>query len=251
MYVYETINLVNNKKYIGVKISNRNYDNYLGSGVLLKRAIKKYGEHNFEKRILKVFSDEQEARDYEREVINEVGAVDSDEYYNLVDGGYGGGVKNHPVSDETKDKIRLSHKLSGHGPSKKMLLRKNKPFLQYDLNGVYIKTFISKKSAKDEVGNIRYVKDGDIIYAKGYLWKFKDGEIENTIINYEDYKREFIKDASMKSGKLTYEEVIEIVKLRESGLTYQKISDVFNISCSCVYEIIIGKTYKWVWDGKI
>lgn len=251
MYVYETINLINNKKYIGVKISNRDYDNYLGSGILLKRAIKKYGKNNFEKRILKEFNNEEEARNYERMLIEAVGAIDSDEYYNLVSGGYGGGVRNHPVTDETKEKIRLSHKLSGHGPSKEMISRKNKEFLQYGLDGVYIKTFVSKQCAKDEVGHIRYVKYGDIIYAKGYLWKFKDGDIEDKITNYEEYSLDYITETSKKVGKLTKEDVINLVKDKELGLTYAKLSEKYKVSPSCAYEIVIGKTYKWVWNGKI
>ena len=45
-YIYLTTNLVNDMKYIG----QRKYgqpEPYLGSGVYLKRAIKKYGQINF------------------------------------------------------------------------------------------------------------------------------------------------------------------------------------------------------------
>ena len=50
-YLYCVTNLITNKKYIG---SHTGYitDTYLGSGVILKKAIKKYGKHNFVKDIL-------------------------------------------------------------------------------------------------------------------------------------------------------------------------------------------------------
>jgi hypothetical protein len=44
-YVYRTINNVNSKIYVGVHRSyNIEKDSYLGSGVLLEKAIQKYGE---------------------------------------------------------------------------------------------------------------------------------------------------------------------------------------------------------------
>ena len=45
-----TINLINNKKYIG--IDSKNNPNYFGSGKIIKKAIEKYGKENFKKIIL-------------------------------------------------------------------------------------------------------------------------------------------------------------------------------------------------------
>jgi group I intron endonuclease len=43
-YIYQTKNLIDEKIYVGVHLSNDiNNDNYLGSGIHLKRAIKKHG----------------------------------------------------------------------------------------------------------------------------------------------------------------------------------------------------------------
>lgn len=55
-YIYKTTNLLNNKNYIGKRKCPLNKtpleDSYLGSGILLKEAIKKYGKENFIKTIL-------------------------------------------------------------------------------------------------------------------------------------------------------------------------------------------------------
>lgn len=48
--IYVITNLINGKKYIGSDSNNNKY--YFGSGVNIKRAIKKYGKSNFKKDIL-------------------------------------------------------------------------------------------------------------------------------------------------------------------------------------------------------
>ena len=50
--VYKTTNLVNGKIYIGQHQTYDLNDGYLGSGILLRRAIEKYGEENFKREIL-------------------------------------------------------------------------------------------------------------------------------------------------------------------------------------------------------
>ena len=47
MIVYKTTNLINGKIYVGKYEGNR--ENYLGSGYILKKAIKKYGRENFKR----------------------------------------------------------------------------------------------------------------------------------------------------------------------------------------------------------
>ena len=41
--IYLTVNKINGKKYIGKHVTEDPYDSYLGSGIVLSNAIKKYG----------------------------------------------------------------------------------------------------------------------------------------------------------------------------------------------------------------
>ena len=50
MIVYKTTNLINGKVYIGK--DRKNNPSYLGSGILLQKAIRKYGSDNFKKETL-------------------------------------------------------------------------------------------------------------------------------------------------------------------------------------------------------
>ena len=49
MIVYLITNLINGKRYIGM--DSKNNPQYLGSGTLILKAIKKYGKENFKKEI--------------------------------------------------------------------------------------------------------------------------------------------------------------------------------------------------------
>lgn len=86
-YIYMTTNLINNKKYIGQHKGIPN-DSYLGSGVILAKAIKQYGKENFRKEILCFCKDREEANQQEKRYIQEFNAVEDDTFYNIDEGGY-------------------------------------------------------------------------------------------------------------------------------------------------------------------
>jgi hypothetical protein len=87
--VYEVKNKVNDKTYIGKHQTDNIYDDYLGSGKYLKRAINKYGKDCFEKNILFIFDNKKEMDDKEAELVNEE-FLKSGKSYNLKLGGHGG-----------------------------------------------------------------------------------------------------------------------------------------------------------------
>lgn len=87
--VYKTTNLVNGKFYIGVHGTNKVNDYYIGSGKVLKDAIKKYKKENFKKEILFIFDSYEQAYQKEKELVTEE-IITSDDCYNCKIGGEGG-----------------------------------------------------------------------------------------------------------------------------------------------------------------
>lgn len=86
MIVYKTTNLLNGKFYVG-KDSKNNPD-YLGSGLILNRAIKKYGRENFVKEVLEVCATPKQLDERERFWIDKLQATTVG--YNIAKGGSGG-----------------------------------------------------------------------------------------------------------------------------------------------------------------
>ena len=91
-FIYITTNHVNGRQYIGQKKYDKSgkWKKYLGSGIVLKRAIKKYGESNFSKEIIEECETKEALDDREKYWIDYYNAVDSDDFYNIAFGGDGG-----------------------------------------------------------------------------------------------------------------------------------------------------------------
>lgn len=84
--VYKITNTTNGKFYIGMHKTDNLDDGYMGSGIRIKNAIKKYGIECFQKEILFVFDNENDMKNKEKELV----VVDEHTTYNLCDGGKGG-----------------------------------------------------------------------------------------------------------------------------------------------------------------
>ena len=83
--IYKITNKINKKYYIGKHQTKELNDDYMGSGKIIKKAIKKYGIENFTKEILFVFDNEQDMNNKEKELV-----IISEQSYNLCEGGKGG-----------------------------------------------------------------------------------------------------------------------------------------------------------------
>jgi group I intron endonuclease len=107
MVIYKITNIVNNKIYIGQDKNNKS--GYLGSGDLIKLAIKKYGKENFKKEILQICESQDELNYYEKHYITINNSTDKSIGYNISFGGTDGTMFNRQHSEETKNKISVSH----------------------------------------------------------------------------------------------------------------------------------------------
>lgn len=101
-YVYITTNLINGKYYIG-KHKGEVDDKYLGSGIILKQAIEKYGRVNFEKEVIVICSTEEEVNTWEKKIIEE--NLTDPNCYNIAPGGEGGYTTKY-FSEEERQIIR-------------------------------------------------------------------------------------------------------------------------------------------------
>lgn len=84
--LYQTTNLLNGKIYIGV--DGKCDPEYLGSGKLMLRAIKKHGRENFHRKDLAAFDTKTEAFEAEKEIVTPEWC-ESPDNYNLDGGGRG------------------------------------------------------------------------------------------------------------------------------------------------------------------
>lgn len=104
-YLYQITNLINGRYYCGVHKSDSLTDNYLGSGIAIDAAKKKYGIENFSKVILEQFSSEKEMYAREKEVVN-LAFITDPQTYNIALGGHGGDRwTNHPDQDRYRAKL--------------------------------------------------------------------------------------------------------------------------------------------------
>ena len=85
--VYKTTNLINEKFYIGAHRTKNLNDTYMGSGVALNAAIRKYGTENFIREILYIAKDEDDMFLMEQKLISESIGQNC---YNMMPGGKGG-----------------------------------------------------------------------------------------------------------------------------------------------------------------
>ena len=87
--LYRVTNKVNGKIYVGVHKTPSLDDGYMGSGKVLRQAIKKHGLENFEKEILEIFNSAADMYAREKEIVTEE-FIARDDTYNLRRGGTGG-----------------------------------------------------------------------------------------------------------------------------------------------------------------
>lgn len=180
-YIYKTINLINNKFYIGQKKSNTFLqEKYLGSGIRLKSAIQHYGKENFKVILIDIAETKEELDQKEIFWITFLNANDLDTAYNLAKGGdgntgwcYKGMPPTHLQTPAERQKRseslkkayaegRHSRKMSDEGRKKMSERAKNRPHPPTTAGRRWMNNGIESHSFKPE--------DVDIMLEKGWVF---------------------------------------------------------------------------------
>lgn len=142
-YVYCTTNLITNELYIGKCTCHSLFRSYIGSGTLLKPAIKKYGYKNFGNTILDYAENMEDLHKLEIFYINLFGADRNPVCYNLIIDS-GRPMTGRTVSEKNKQKLREFNLGKKHTPETCELIRKAH-LGRKDTDEVKLKKSLSKK----------------------------------------------------------------------------------------------------------
>ena len=163
-FIYLWTNKVNGKKYLGSHIGSPD-DGYLGSGVLFRKALKKYGSDQFARELLEIDVPEDQIRFREQHFLDLYQAAKSSTFYNIA---------------------AQARNYTGHGPvtreqmsksiKKALTESKGKRVYCFHADKSLYRTFDSlceaARSVNGRPGNIKYTCDGKFRSAYGYLWSY-------------------------------------------------------------------------------
>jgi hypothetical protein len=188
IYVYQTINKINGKSYVGLHSTNNLNDGYIGCGIfsqahakstsVFHNAVRKYGYASFNRHILSFYDTYQEAIDEERFIVDEKWVKRKDTY-NMALGGAGYMFANLSA-DEVSDKYRgaKNHRF-GKKPTN------CKPVIQQSITGAFIKRHISATDAAMELGiigsNISACCSGRYSQSGGFVFVYESYTAEERI----------------------------------------------------------------------
>jgi group I intron endonuclease len=158
MIIYKTTNLVNGKFYIGQ--DSKNNPEYLGSGLLLNKAIEKYGRENFLKEVVEQCNSKEELNSREIFWISELKPL-----YNIAKGGIGGDTRYKFTQDQydqwifkkkqnVKGGMPIGYKWDHPSPLKGKKRKGGTPWLCGDLNPAK-RLEVREKISKSKLGKFR------------------------------------------------------------------------------------------------
>lgn len=186
--VYLTVNKANNKIYVGVHQTNKEFDGYIGCGVDINRpstikhpktpfqyAVKKYGFKNFVRLTIAEFNSPEPAFDLERQIVNQE-FLEREDVYNVALGG-----KTHPD-----------------------VLNKQKRVYMFDLDGKFLREFNGVNEAALSINP--KAKNGSHISRA-----IKQGLV------YQGYQWSYTKDAVMKKVKAKKQKSFTVSRTRKIG----------------------------------
>lgn len=153
--LYETTCIPTGKIYVGVHKQTYMNETYLGSGKIIKAAIKKYGRDQFIRKTLFVFDNAFDAYNAEAQIVTE-DFLKREDTMNIALGGRGG-----IISEDVRELMRQKHIGLKHSEETKQLMSKKSKGKN---NAFFGKKHTGDLSRFGHEKNCRKVKIDGIIY---------------------------------------------------------------------------------------
>ena len=183
-YIYKTINLINNKIYIGQHKSS-NFDmSYLGSGILIQKAIKLFGKENFKVILIEECNSKESLDEREVYYIDLFNSTDLNIGYNISNGGQKRFFTGMHHSEKSKELMSIKAKQRKHlgTTNGRIYINKNEvnKCIKLDILGDYL----------NDGWNIgKFIKNKKSSWNKG-LTKYTDERVRKNSINRENMKKD-------------------------------------------------------------
>lgn len=273
--VYKITNSVNGRFYVGVHRTKDLDDGYMGSGSLIKKAVKKYGKAVFVKEILFDFDTVEEMVEKERAIVTR-DFVEREETYNLVPGGYQGdafyAAREEFTSEQMSDWGRSGAEALARREAEDPAFRKymegqrarslaeaqKAPPNPCDWSGRTHSLETREKMSKAARGRTGRRASG---YGSAWICKkgdkprkvpqkdlprwLSDGWERGRVVRPPKPPRAYAKGERVGSSKLTWEDVQAMRRLHsEGGRTHASLARQFNTSASNVTNILNNKAWR-------
>lgn len=209
MFIYKTTNKINGKIYIGKLV--RDSKTYLGSGKLLKMAIKKYGVSSFEREIIEYCDTKELLSEREKYWISYYDSKNKKIGYNITDGGDGGSTNSYFLGKKLSDEHRLN-------------ISKNHHNVSGENNPMFGKTH--SDVSKEKIS----LKRKGIKHSEETIKLFKITRL----------------GGNNNNSKLTESDVIQIRAESISGTPHNDLAKKFNVKKACIWKIVNRITWKHI-----
>ena len=203
MYIYEIKCLINNKSYVGKSKKNieQRFQRHIKDAIfhhsplILHRAMRKYGEENFEIRLLETVTGEDSfLAERERYWIKELDTFNNG--YNMTEGGEGGNTYSKKSEEELNEiRQKISNKLIGDNNGMRKI-----GGLVGERNGMYGKTLTEEHKRKMSL-SLRGKRDTEETRKKKSLALKGKPKSENHRIKNRELNRDKFRNGKVEIGR--------------------------------------------------
>lgn len=146
--------------------------------------------------------------------------------------------RNHTIKKETIMRFEIDK--DGYF---RIGLTKNAKQINYYVHRLVAIAFIHNQNNKEQVNHIDGIKNNNNV--ENLEWVTHKENKAHAAANGLVSDQWGIKNPN---SKLTEQEVLLIKKLKEDGMTYREVSKIIGTSISNVKNIVLGRTWKWLFN---